>query len=115
MTFYDDPNRECVGLAPIWGGAGTDNVPNATGATAGTPGTWTPAGSDPPADAAQASQWGVVASPATAWTTTQYVQGSTAGAPGEMTWTGSAWVGGRAPLAAAEGAEESKREGKAKA
>ena len=22
MTFYDDPNREVVGLAPIWTGAG---------------------------------------------------------------------------------------------
>lgn len=22
MTFYDDPNREAVGLAPIWTGAG---------------------------------------------------------------------------------------------
>jgi hypothetical protein len=66
----------------------------ATGATAGTPGTWTPSGSVPPATAASASA--VVASPTTAWTTAQYVQGSTAGAPGEMYWNGTAWVAGRA-------------------
>jgi len=69
--------------------------PPATGATAGSPGSWTPAGSTPPADAAAASS--ITASPTTAWTTGQYVQGSTAGAPGEMTWSGTGWVGGRAP------------------
>jgi hypothetical protein len=105
-ALYDDPNRQCVGLTPIWGGAGGDNVANAKTATAGTPGTWAPAGSDKPADSAQATQWGVTASPATPWTTTQYVQGSTPGAPGEMTWTGSAWVGGRAPLADEEDAAD---------
>jgi hypothetical protein len=66
----------------------------ATGATAGTPGTWTPSGSTPPANAAAAT--GVTASPASAWTTGQYVQGSTAGAPGEMFWNGTAWAAGRA-------------------
>lgn len=69
--------------------------PPATGATAGTPGSWTPAGSKAPANAAGAS--GVTASPTSAWTTGQYVQGSTAGAAGEMTWSGTGWVGGRAP------------------
>lgn len=67
----------------------------ATGATAGTPGTWTPPGATPRAGVTDMA--GVTASPATAWTTGQYVQGSTPGAPGEVTWTGSAWVGGRAP------------------
>jgi hypothetical protein len=66
-----------------------------TGANAGTPGTWQPSGSVPPADAAGASA--VTASPATAWTTGQYVQGSTAGAAGEMHWDGAAWVAGQAP------------------
>lgn len=98
MTMFDDPNRECVGLEPIWTET-ADNVPNATGATAGSPGSWTPAGTQAPADAAEASAWGVVASPATAWTTGQYVQGTTAGNPGKMTWTGTSWVGGVAPLA----------------
>jgi len=98
VTMFDDPNREAVGLAPIWSGT-DDNTPKATGATAGTPGTWTPAGTDPPPTAAEANQWGVTASPATSWTIGQFVRGETPGAPGEMTWTGSAWVGGRAPLA----------------
>lgn len=66
----------------------------ATGATAGSPGTWTPGGSTPPANAAAASA--VTASPASAWTAGQYVQGSTAGSAGEMHWSGTAWVAGRA-------------------
>jgi len=83
----------------MFGNATTSRVvlgtPLATGATAGTPGTWTPAGSTPPANAAGATTAAVVASPATAWTTGQYVQGSTAGASGEMNWTGTAWAAGR--------------------
>lgn len=67
----------------------------ATGATAGTPGTWTPSGSTPSADAADAIADGIVATPATPWTTGQYVQGSIAGASGEMHWDGSTWVAGR--------------------
>jgi len=27
MTFFDDPNRECVGLDPIWGDETRDNDP----------------------------------------------------------------------------------------
>lgn len=72
-----------------WGAA----VP-ATGATAGTPGTWTPAGSTPPANAAAAT--GITATPNTAWTTGQWVQGSTSGTSGEMSWDGSAWAAGKA-------------------
>ena len=68
----------------------------ATGATAGSPGTWTPSGSTPPADSAGATSAAVTASPATAWTTDQYVQGSTSGVAGEMYWNGSAWTAGRA-------------------
>lgn len=74
--------------AGVGGGASTS-------ATAGVPGTWSPAGSTPPATAAAATTAGVTASPATAWTTGQYVQGSTAGAPGEMNWSGTAWAAGR--------------------
>ena len=72
----------------------------ATGATAGIPGAWTPAGSTPPADLATLQGSSIVASPATGWTTGQYVQTGTAGAAGRATWTGSGWVGGAAPLAA---------------
>jgi hypothetical protein len=67
----------------------------ATGATAGIPGIWTPSGSVPPATAAEAA--GIVASPDTPWTTGQFMQGSTDGAPGRMTWSGIHWVGGVAP------------------
>lgn len=69
----------------------------ATGATAGTPGTWTPSGSTPPANAAGATSASIVASPSSAWTTGQYVQGSTAGSGGQMYWNGTAWTSGMAP------------------
>jgi hypothetical protein len=68
---------------------------SATGATAGTPGTWTPAGSAPPADVASLTAGTpnpVTASPATAWTTGQYVQTATAGPTGQAHWNGTAWV-----------------------
>lgn len=70
----------------------------ATGATAGIPGTWTPSGCVPPASVAALQAGSVVASPATPWTSGQFVQTSTAGAAGRATWTGTAWVGGAAPL-----------------
>lgn len=64
----------------------------ATGATAGTPGTFTPAGNTGKVNnLAQLS--GVTASPATAWTTAQRVllnDGT------EAYWNGTAWVAGRA-------------------
>jgi hypothetical protein len=63
----------------------------ATGATAGTPGTWTPAGSIPPATLAGAS--GVTASPTTAWTTGQSV---VTGDGTHIHWDSSAWVTGNA-------------------
>jgi hypothetical protein len=63
-------------------------------ATAGTPGTWS--GTPVPANAAAATSAGTLASPTTAWTTGQYVQGSTAGTAGELHWDGTGWVAGRA-------------------
>ena len=71
-----------------------------TGATAGIPGTWTPAGSTPPASVAALQASSVVASPLTGWTSGQYVQTGTVGAPGRACWTGTGWVGGAAPLMA---------------
>jgi hypothetical protein len=64
----------------------------ATGATAGKPGTFTPAGTATPANLA--SMTGIVASPTSAWTSGQRVvlaDSSTA------SWNGSAWVAGAAP------------------
>jgi hypothetical protein len=67
----------------------------ATGATAGTPGTFTPAGSQTPANVAALT--GLTASPATAWATGQYVQTATPLAAGQGFWDGAAWVAGKAP------------------
>jgi hypothetical protein len=63
----------------------------ATGASAGTPGTFTPADSTVPANlAAMAS---VIATPTSAWTTGQYV---TLGDASTAHWDGAAWVSGAA-------------------
>jgi hypothetical protein len=78
----------------LWQDTTPPAVP-ATGATAGIPGTWTPPGCTPPASASGAG--GVTASPATPWTTGQFMQGTLAGAAGRMTWSGTGWVGGVAP------------------
>jgi hypothetical protein len=69
----------------------------ATGANAGTPGTWTPAGSTPPASVTALQAAGIVASPSTAWATGEYVQTGTSGVPGQANWDGSAWVLGVSP------------------
>lgn len=65
------------------------DVVAATGATAGTPGSFTPTGSQAPADFAGLST--VTASPTTAWTTGEYVElrdGS------DAFWDGTAWQAG---------------------
>ena len=77
----------------------------ATGATAGTPGTWTPGGSTPPSSVANliaGTPNAVTASPNTAWTTGQYVQTGTAGVGGQAHWDGTAWVTGVGALVADE-------------
>lgn len=101
-TFLDDPNRTAVGLDPIWSGA-PDDGPEATGATAGTPGAFTPAGAVAPWDIYELGRQGVKASPATAWTTGQRVMMGN-GLP--ATWTGTAWAGGAAPLEDTEDTED---------
>lgn len=73
-------------------GGWSNNGPAVTGATAGTPGSFTPAGADSPDKLAELT--GVTASPATAWTTGQYVL------LGDGTfahWSGTAWVAGKKP------------------
>lgn len=64
----------------------------ATGATAGIPGTYTPANSYGADDLA--GMVGIVANPAIAWTTGQYVD-LAVGTP--VYWTGAAWAAGVAP------------------
>jgi hypothetical protein len=68
---------------------GTD----ATGATAGAPGSFTPSGATPPADLAGLNA--CTASPTTAWTMDQYV---VLGDASEAHWNGSAWAAGKAPF-----------------
>jgi hypothetical protein len=64
----------------------------AAGATAGAPGYYTPSGATVPADLAGLA--GVVATPAAAWTTGQYV--ITADMLANH-WDGAAWAAGKAP------------------
>ncbi len=64
----------------------------ATGATAGTPGSFTPSGATPPANLTALQGAGITASPNTAWTTGQSVNLGT----GSAHWDGSAWVTGLA-------------------
>lgn len=66
----------------------------ATGATAGTPATLTPANSYPPADLEDAQSGDFTATPATAWATGQYV---VLGDGTNAYWDGTAWVAGIAP------------------
>lgn len=74
----------------------------ATGATAGTPGTFTPAGATPPANLAAMA--GIVATPATAWTTGQRV---VMGDANQVYWDGAAWSPGVGTVAASdEGSED---------
>lgn len=84
------PDVQCGGQV-VPGTAGA-----ATGATAGTPGTWTPSGATPPATVSELQGGSVLASPNTAWTTGQYMQTGTAGTAGQAHWDGSAWVAGAA-------------------
>ena len=64
----------------------------ATGATAGAPGSFTPAGATVPANLA--AMTGITANPATAWTTGQHV---VLGDASHAHWTGTAWAAGDAP------------------
>lgn len=73
---------------------GEGGAPAATGATAGTPGAFTPAGAQVPADLAALQAGSVAASPNTAWTTGQSVNLGT----GSAHWSGSAWVAGTAAV-----------------
>jgi len=80
MTF--GANNWTYAVTPLGGGL------TATGATAGTPGGFTPSGALPPADLASLLASDVIATPSTAWAAGQYVllgDGSTA------RWDGDTW------------------------
>lgn len=83
------PPAETPGLAPL----DDPNSALATGATAGLPGTFTPANRRRPDDFAALVGGSVLASPTSAWTTGQRIilmDGS------EAHWSGTAWQPGRA-------------------
>lgn len=68
--------------------------PPATGATSGTPGTWTPVDSYPPETLTALRASGIVASPTTAWVTGRYV---VLGDGSHAHWDGDSWESGNAP------------------
>jgi hypothetical protein len=102
-TFAPDPVRLGTGAGTAAAQAAlprlvADTVnggwdPVAAGATAGTPGTYTPAGAAVPANRAALISTPIVASPATAWTTGQHI--ITADTQ-HSHWSGTAWVAGDA-------------------
>ncbi len=85
----------CEGKPAVCFGDATTSAPVggpvATGATAGTPGTFTPTGSTPPINLTAMAT--VLASPTTAWTTGQYV---VTGDSAHVHWTSTAWANGPA-------------------
>jgi hypothetical protein len=83
LTTIAPPDAECGGTA-----VGVA----ATGATAGSPATLSPANSWPPTDLVDAAT-GFTATPATAWTAGQYV---TLGDGSLAHWSGTAWAAGAA-------------------
>lgn len=94
ITLGDHLHLERTTLAPPEEDCDPDalGVP-ATGATAGTPGSYTPTNSYGPADLAALQTSGIVASPNTAWTSGQYIvlrDGSSAH------WDGDSWESGAA-------------------
>jgi hypothetical protein len=68
--------------------------PKSTGASAGTPATLSPVDSYPPPDFESLATWGLAATPATVWTTGQYVL---LGDDSKAYWSGTAWVAGAKP------------------
>lgn len=68
--------------------------PEATGATSGTPGTWTPVDSYAPQTFTDLESSTITASPSTAWLTGEYV---VLGDGSHAYWDGTAWQVGEAP------------------
>jgi hypothetical protein len=93
---YLSASIDCSLSAPTitgtWSAAGAWTFPGvlvATGATAGLPGSFTPAGATPPF--ALANLTGLTANPATNWTVGQHVE---LGDGSDANWNGTAWVAG---------------------
>jgi len=87
-----DASLQAPKISGNWKAAGAfamKPVVVATGATAGTPGTFTPAGAAAPANLA--AMTGKTANPATNWVTGQYML---LGDASKCNWNGTAWVAG---------------------
>lgn len=86
LTTIEPPEPGCACIA---------SGPKSTGATAGIPGTYTPADSYPPDNFGElTTTHTLTASPSTAWTTGQYIEL----ADGTFAhWNGTAWVAGKKP------------------
>lgn len=80
-------NSYAFAVTPLGG------APVATGATAGTPGVWTPSGAEAPEDLLTLQSRGIIASPSEAWSAGQYV---VLGDESEAHWDGDSWVEGKA-------------------
>jgi hypothetical protein len=78
-----------------------------TGATAGTPGTWTPAGSAVPADLAAANALGLTLG--AAWPAGSYV---VLGDASQAHWDGLAFAAGAAPVVEATATEAKRKPGR---
>ena len=89
--FRDPTTRKSI--REIEDGPGFLNLIAATGATAGTPGAFTPVGAYPPGSLAILQEAGIVANPATAWTTGQSV---VLGDASHAYWDGDSWAAGTA-------------------
>lgn len=101
-TLTADVSFPCDGKPYVCFGNETESISlpianPATGATAGTPGEWTPTGATPPANHANLAAGIpvlVVASPATAWLVGESV---VTGDGSDSYWNGTAWTAGVAP------------------
>ena len=95
MSASIDCSLESPKVEGTWQAAGPWTVPGqivATGATAGLPGSFTPAGATPPF--ALANMTGITASPGTNWTVGQHVE---LGNGSDAHWNGTIWVAGVHP------------------
>lgn len=95
MSASIDCSLEAPKVTGTWKAAGPWTVPGqivATGATAGLPGAFTPAGATAPYTLAALT--GITASPASNWTVGQHVE---LGNGSDAHWNGTAWVAGVHP------------------
>jgi hypothetical protein len=95
VEAWEDYRVQTVDVAPPDAACGcTALVTTATGATAGTPGQFTPTGAPPPDDLADLQASSIVASPVTAWGPGTYV---VLGDATHAFWDGNSYEVGQAP------------------